>query len=324
MDAGHDIQIVTSDGRRIPAHLAVLASASSVMASILDRTRGLGDSGRVIMIPGVPCDAVVAFVRLLYSSTKGEKEAMGFYGMHLLVLSHVYGVAWLKRACEAALASRLTSDTVVDVLHLARQCDAPALYLRCMKLLAKYFADVEKSEAWKFVQAYDPWLELEILQFLQEAELRHKRRRRKRVEQGIYIELSEAMECLRHIYTEGCTDVRPLGRSPPLTPCAHFSTCRGLQLLIRHFASCHRKNCTRCCRMWQLLQLHSALCEQPTDPCKVPLCMEFKLKMQQMEGKMEDNKWRLLVKKVMAVRVMSSLSKRRERKGVFFPTAKAE
>ncbi|XP_010932270.1 BTB/POZ and TAZ domain-containing protein 1 [Elaeis guineensis] len=312
-----DVQIITSGGRSIPAHSAVLASVSPVLESMLDRPQRRGSSSKSIPILGVPCDAVLAFLRFLYSARcdlGAESGEMEKYGLHLLVLSHVFQVGWLKRACEAGLARRLTAEGVVDVLQLARECDAPGLYLRCMKLLAKDFAAVEQTEAWRFLQAHDPWLELEILQFLQDADLRQRRRRRKREEQGVYMELSEALECLQHIFTEGCTDVGPFDQAPRRSPCARFATCRGLQHLIRHFAACdlrrHRRSCPRCKRMWQVLRLHSSICDQP-DPCKVPLCTQFKLKSQQMEGKEEDVKWRVLAKKVAAARVMSSLAKRK-------------
>lgn len=61
-------------------------------------------------------------------------------------------------------------ENVVDVLQLARMCDAPNLYLKCMKLVANNFKAVEKTEGWKFLQDHDPWLELEILHFMGEAE----------------------------------------------------------------------------------------------------------------------------------------------------------
>lgn len=100
---------------------------------------------------------------------------------------------------------------------------------------------------------------------------RRRKWRRKRAEQRVYVELSEAMDCLDHICTEGCTEVGPAGRAPAPSPCARYATCRGLQLLIRHFSQCHRKSCARCQRMWQLLRLHSALCDRP-DRCNTPLC----------------------------------------------------
>lgn len=96
---------------------------------------------------------------------------MGKYGIHLLALSHVYLVPQLKQICTRGLGGRLTIENVVDVLQLARLCDAPDLYLKCMKLLSNNFRSVEETEGWKFLQKHDPWLELEILQFIDEAEL---------------------------------------------------------------------------------------------------------------------------------------------------------
>lgn len=58
----------------------------------------------------------------------------------------------------------------MDVLQLARLCDAPDLYLSCVRLLSNNFRTVEESEGWKFLQKNDPYLELEILQFIDEAE----------------------------------------------------------------------------------------------------------------------------------------------------------
>lgn len=105
---------------------------------------------------------------------------------------------------------------------------------------------------------------------------REKRRIRNREDQSLYLQLSEAMECLHHICTEGCTNLGPCDQEPNKNkgPCKRFSTCRGLQLLIRHFATCGKRvrgGCSNCRRMWQLLRLHSSICDQP-GPCKVPLC----------------------------------------------------
>ncbi|WOL16113.1 BTB/POZ and TAZ domain-containing protein 1-like [Canna indica] len=276
-----DVQILVAGKRRIPAHSSVLSSASPVFESMLERPqkRG-GDDCVVIPINGVPYDAVNAFVRLIYSARWAvEETAIGEHGVHLLVLSHVYQVAWLKRTCERALASQLAAEGVVDVLVLARRCDAPWLHLRCMKLIAEDFAAVKRSEAWRFLQENDPFLELDILQAIQDTHSSQKRRRRRRMEQRLYTELGEAMECLQHICTEGCTEVQPSGREAPPRDggagCPNPATCRGLQHLIRHLASCDRKKklngCPRCKRLWQLLRLHASICDQP-EACKVPLC----------------------------------------------------
>lgn len=115
---------------------------------------------------------------------------------------------------------------------------------------------------------------------------RKKRRRRHKKEQNLYMQLSEAMECIEHICTQGCTLVGPTNivddnksSTVPFgaksNPCKAFSTCYGLQLSIRHFAVCKKrsneKGCLRCKRMLQLLRLHSSICDQP-ESCRVPLC----------------------------------------------------
>ncbi|OMP09209.1 Zinc finger, TAZ-type [Corchorus olitorius] len=307
-----DVEILTSGGLRIPAHSSILAMVSPVLENIIDRPLKHRSSERVIPILGVPCDAVAAFVGYLYSSRLREDE-MEKYGIHLLALSHVYAVPQLKQRCTRGVSQRLTIENVVDVVQLARLCDAPDLHLKCMRLIAANFKTVEQTEGWKFMQDHDPFLELHILQFIDEAESRKKRTRRHRKEQSLYLELSEAMECIEHICTEGCTTVGPHDMEPEKKtgPCNKYATCQGVQLLIKHFASCKRRNnngggCSRCKRMWQLLRLHSSICDQP-DSCRVPLCRQFKLKAQQQKLG-DDALWKLLVRKVLSAKAMSSLS----------------
>ncbi|QCD80984.1 BTB/POZ and TAZ domain-containing protein 1-like [Vigna unguiculata] len=306
-----DVFIHCFQGTRIPAHAAVLASVSPVLENFIDRPRKHRSSEKIIQIHGVPCDAVIAFVGFLYSSRCTE-EAMDKYGMHLLALSHVYLVPQLKQRCIKGLAQRLTTENVVDVLQLARLCDAPDLHLRCMKLLTYNFKAVEATEGWKFLVKHDPWLELDILRFIDEHETRKKKSRRYRMEQSLYGELSEAMECLEHICSEGCTHVGPYDAEvkKERRPCGRFSTCEGLQVLIRHFATCEKRmggGCVRCKRMWQLFRLHSYVCHQTDSSCKVPFCRQFQLKMQE-EKRKDDAKWKLLARKVASAKVMSSLS----------------
>uniref|UniRef100_A0A7N0RIK7 BTB domain-containing protein n=1 Tax=Kalanchoe fedtschenkoi TaxID=63787 RepID=A0A7N0RIK7_KALFE len=137
-----DVLIVTSGRSRIPAHGSVLGKMSPVLDGILDMPykRGRG-SERLIPIPGVPCEAVAVFVRFLYSHRCVEEE-IEKYGVHLLALSHVYMLPTLKQRCARALTHQLTCENVVDKLKLARLCDAPYLYLKCMKLIANHFKEI--------------------------------------------------------------------------------------------------------------------------------------------------------------------------------------
>ncbi|CAH2064871.1 unnamed protein product [Thlaspi arvense] len=328
-----DVDIVTSGNRRIPAHSGILASASPVLMNIMKkpmrRFRGCG-SKRVIKILGVPCDAVSIFIRFLYSSSSLTEDEMEKYGIHLLALSHVYIVTNLKQRCSKGVVRRLTAENVVDVFQLARLCDAPDVCLRSMRLIQSQFKTVEQTEGWKFLQEHDPSLELDILQFIDDAESRKKRRRRHKKEQNLYMQLSEAMECIEHICTQGCTLVGPtnvvdmndkstgVAFGEKSKPCKAFSTCYGLQLLIRHFAVCKKrsnnaKGCLRCKRMLQLFRLHSSICDQP-ESCRVPLCRQFKNRGEQDKKIGEDNKWTILVRRVVSAKAMSSLCQSKKNK----------
>lgn len=48
------------------------------------------------------------------------------FALHQLVLSHSYSVSSLKRVCIDLLEhDYLTKENVIDVLQVARSCDAP-------------------------------------------------------------------------------------------------------------------------------------------------------------------------------------------------------
>ncbi|XP_076901226.1 BTB/POZ and TAZ domain-containing protein 1-like [Bidens hawaiensis] len=301
------ICILTSGGRRIPANAKILASASPVLENLINSCRS---SEKTIRILGVPCDAVEVFVSFLYYNRCNEARVEK-YAIHLLALAHVYSVPQLKTRCSKALIRRLTTDNVVDVLQLARLCDAPDVYLKCMKLISNRFKSVEETEAWRFLQDHDPFLELEILRFIDEVESRRKSTRKHMQAQSLYFQLSEAMDCLHHICTQGCTTVGPHDREPSnkRAPC---TKCEGLQHSIYHFANCSKRSvggggCVRCKRTWQLFRLHSSICQQ-LESCRVPLCRQFKTRGVQVKNKKEEARWELLVRKVAAAKAISSLS----------------
>ncbi|KAL1534754.1 BTB/POZ and TAZ domain-containing protein 1-like isoform X1 [Salvia divinorum] len=198
--------------------------------------------------------------------------------------------------------------------ELARLCDAPHLHLKCMNMLSTNFNALQETEGWKFVHNHDPFLELQILQSIDQSESMKKRIRRRREVQSLYIELSEAMCCLDHICSEDCTGVGPrdMDLSKEKGPCSKFSTCHGLQLLIKHVGGCKKRvngGCLRCKRMWQLFRLHSSICDH-YDECRVPLCRKFKSKEVRDGGEI-DELWRLLVRKVALAKAIMSLPKRK-------------
>ncbi|TVU15517.1 hypothetical protein EJB05_39041 [Eragrostis curvula] len=312
-----DVRIVTSDGQSIAAHSYVLATESPVLAAMIDKgRRGWSASAEcTIRIPGVASDGVLAFLHFLYASrvvAPGQDEAvLGLHGAALLALAHAHRVGWLKRAAEAAVSARLTPDRAVDMLKLARLCDAPRLRLACARLAGKDFAAVERSDGYRFARRHDPPLELELLRMLEDADQRKARWLRERASREAYRQLGDAMDALDRIFADDATDAASSADK------ARDGTCQGLRLLMRHFATCARKiapgGCARCKRMLQLFRLHASVCEnrpeQEEQTCRVPLCSHFKSRMQTEKA---DKTWRLLVKKVTRARAMASFVNRRK------------
>lgn len=104
---------------------------------------------------------------------------------------------------------------------------------------------------------------------------RKQERLKKQEEKKVYVQLYEAMEALLHIWKEGCRTIGPCDKvlKGGQSPC-NFPACKGIETLLRHFYSCKTRvpgRCVHCKRMWQLLELHSRMCNDP-DYCKVPLC----------------------------------------------------
>ncbi|XXG62098.1 hypothetical protein AAC387_Pa05g0534 [Persea americana] len=296
-----DVKILTDDvASTISAHSFVLGIASPVLKNILEDAIVKGGF-QYIKIPGVPFEAVSAFIRFLYSSSY-DQEGMKKFVLHLLVLSHIFSVPSLKKVCINFIEQAfLTTENVIDVLQLARQCDAPRLSLFCVRLVVKNFKTVSRTEGWKVMKKADPMLEQELLESLVEADSREQEKLKKLEEKKIYLQLYDAMEALLHICKDGCRTIGPRDKMLKVSqvPCG-YSACKGLELLVRHFSSCKTRvpgGCVHCKRMWQLLELHSRMCSEP-DSCKVPLCRHFKEKMKTQSRK-DEEKWKLLVSKVM-------------------------
>ncbi|CAB4319273.1 unnamed protein product [Prunus armeniaca] len=301
---GADVYIFTEDESYIPAHSSVLSIASPVLGNFLQQSK-VKNGMRYIKIPGIPYEAVYTFIRFLYSSCY-EKEEMKKFVLHLLVLSHSYSVPSVKSVCIYLLEQGwLSKENVVDVLQLARNCDAPRLSLICVRMIVKDFKAISSTEGWKVMKQVNPALEQELLESVVEADSRKEERLKKKEERKVYLQLYEAMEALLHICRDGCRTIGPRDKVFRGSQVAcDFPACKGLETLVRHFSSCKTRvpgGCAHCKRMWQLLELHSRICDEP-DSCKVPLCRHFKEKMQQ-QTKKDEAKWKLLVSKVVAAKL---------------------
>ncbi|XP_002975208.2 BTB/POZ and TAZ domain-containing protein 3 [Selaginella moellendorffii] len=316
-----DVCIVTEDGGMTAAHSFVLAASSPVFLRLLQEQQPSGKHHRrSIHILGVPYDAARVFTRFVYSSRYEEKE-MEKYVLHLLALSHSYSIPLLKKKCTEALErGLLTTENVVDVLQLARLCDASRLNLLCLRLIVASFKTVVKSEGWRVMRESDQTLEQELVGHVIEADARKQEKLRKSEEDKVYKQLHDAMEALVHICRDGCRTIGPHERPPDginrqssfsssssSSSSCGFPACKGLESLVRHFAGCRTKvsgGCLHCKRMWELLELHSRMCGD-AERCKVPLCRHFKDRIGQ-QTKKEESRWNLLVAKVKAAKGAST------------------
>ncbi|KAM0947216.1 putative histone acetyltransferase [Dioscorea sansibarensis] len=308
-----DVHVLTDDKNTILAHSCVLGISSAVIRNLLAQAKTRGGI-RFIKIHGVPSEAANAFVRYLYSSSY-EPDDMKKYVLHLLVMSHSYSIPSLKKACINQLEQALLSvENVVDVLQLARQCDAPRLTVLCTRMIMKDFKTISLSEGWKVMRQTNPELEQELLESLVEADSKRQEKVKKTEERKVYLQLHDAMEALVHICRDGCRTIGPSDKvlKDNQTTCK-FPACKGLESLVRHFSNCKTRvpgGCTQCKRMWQLFELHSCMCSE-LDFCKVPLCRHFKDKIKNQSRK-EEMKWNLLASKVIAVKgTLRSISARR-------------
>lgn len=97
---------------------------------------------------------------------------MDQFVISLLVLSHCFLIHTLKQECVKKMEKGfLTTENVIDVLQLARLCDAPRLCLLCHRFIAKSFDAVSASEGWKVMKKGNPELAKEIVKSIRHAEL---------------------------------------------------------------------------------------------------------------------------------------------------------
>ncbi|KAK8300010.1 hypothetical protein V6Z12_D05G357600 [Gossypium hirsutum] len=313
---GADVCILTNEKSCVLAHSNVLSIASPVLANVL-RLSKVKNGMRYIKIPGVPHGAVCMFIRFLYSSCYEEEELQKFV-LHLLVLSHFYSIPSLKRVCICSLEQGwLTRENVIDVLQLARNCDAPRLAFICVRMVVKNFQSISLTEGWRAMRRANPALEQELVESVVEADTKAREAEKNGREKSL-LAIARSNEALLHISKDCCRTIGPRGKVLKGSQGAcNFPACKRLETLVRHFSNCKTRvpgGCDHCKRMWQLLELHSRMCNEP-DSCKVPLCRHFKEKMQQ-QSKKDETKWKVLVSKVIAAKnAVGSFSSRS--KGLF-------
>ncbi|KAL8130211.1 hypothetical protein V2J09_019366 [Rumex salicifolius] len=262
--------------------------ASPVLSSLLLQSKP--KNGKLhLKLPDAPHGAVYAFIRFLYSSCYEEDD--------------------MKKVCVEFMEQQwLTTENVIDVLQLARNCDAPRLSLICVHMIIKNFKSVSSSDGWRAMRRSNPSLEQELLESAVDSDSR-KQERLVREEKMVYVQLHEAMEALLHFCKDGC-------RSNKISQIkCKRSACKSIEIDEFEADVCtasgygNSLNCTLGCvialksarflfvgkfvKAWEFLnQLNLVLLNVSMK------CSElFKQKVRRLNKK-DEAKWRLLVKKV--------------------------
>ena len=154
-----DVTLV-ANGREFKAHKVVPGSQSQFFKTRFS-SRWTGPSGdRVEMtdVPGVIMEAILSY---MYTRKVAD---IGKIANQLLPVAEEYGLVGLRKMCEKALITSLTSTTAISMLIYAASHNAPDLKKACMEFIVSNTAAVRQSEGWgklKETQMYrDLWVEL--------------------------------------------------------------------------------------------------------------------------------------------------------------------
>ena len=64
----------------------------------------------------------------------------------------------------------MSTENVIDVFQLARDCDAPRLSIACLRMIIKDFKTISLTDGWKVMRRANPRLEQELLESVVEAD----------------------------------------------------------------------------------------------------------------------------------------------------------
>ncbi|XP_014234725.1 speckle-type POZ protein A-like [Trichogramma pretiosum] len=134
-----DVTLKTADGKKIPAHRVVLASASSVFRTMFKREKGGNKSQSVDMVD-VTYKTAVELLRYIYT---GRVVKPGFpLAMDVLAAADKYQLEELKSECEQIIGSNLSAENALDVLRVADKHNAKYLSKKAAEFIKVLFRSV--------------------------------------------------------------------------------------------------------------------------------------------------------------------------------------
>ncbi|XP_014226111.1 speckle-type POZ protein A-like [Trichogramma pretiosum] len=119
-----DVVLRTANGKEIPGHKLVLATASPVFKAMFNHDMLENKSQSVDMID-ISYDAAVEMLRYIYTGSVETKEYS--LAAEVLAAAEKYQLEKLKNECEQILISQLSTENVIEALQVADTYNAKHL-----------------------------------------------------------------------------------------------------------------------------------------------------------------------------------------------------
>ncbi|XP_065203012.1 speckle-type POZ protein B-like [Planococcus citri] len=155
-----DVVVLVND-KSFPAHKAILAVRSNILAGMLQATERTPEHKHRIIIRDLKEEVVNEMLRYIYV---GECQNLERLAKELLVAACKYELEGLKRICVQALSQALTVDNVSEILIFADNWNVAELKAKTVRFVASRYTEISNTDGWKTVINSSPHLVHEVCQ----------------------------------------------------------------------------------------------------------------------------------------------------------------
>ena len=140
---------ITCGGKEFRAHKLILASQSPVFKKMFEIDMRERRSG-VIEVPDITPAVMSDLLAYLYTGTAPHVDTLA---RELLNVANKYELPRLLSICETTLVSKITADSVLEILILAELHESITLKKACLSFIKCNFAHISKLDSWKDMKA---------------------------------------------------------------------------------------------------------------------------------------------------------------------------
>jgi BTB/POZ domain len=140
-------------GQEMKAHSAIVAAASSVMATMLDPHKFQEGRSKTVEMIDIEPDVFRGMLRYLYT---GVAPDMNKSVDQWFLVADKYEISSLKEACSKHWIRQLDVDNVISILLLAHQYQVPELLEAALDLVAEKQKIIWQLPDWTQVVEKDP------------------------------------------------------------------------------------------------------------------------------------------------------------------------